>query len=140
MLLSGVGMLCGQALTTELIRFVEKTGQGLSRRQLSRQLCHQFDFRSPNGRPKEMACRKDLAKLVREQRVRLPERTWRGATRNTGTSLVCYPKIEGSLAEIGPVELILVKRLEAPWAGNGMNWRATIHWAGDLYAEDNYAT
>jgi hypothetical protein len=126
MLLSGVGMLCGQALTTELIRFVEKTGQGLSRRQLSRQLCHQFDFRSPNGRPKEMACRKDLAKLVREQRVRLPERTWRGATRNTGTSLVCYPKIEGSLAEIGPVELILVKKARSS-LGRKWNELASHH-------------
>lgn len=73
-----------------------------------------------------MACRKDLAKLVREQRVRLPDRPWPRAARKTRNGLVYYPKVEGSLAEIGPVELILVGKARSS-LGKTWNELASHH-------------
>jgi hypothetical protein len=123
-------MLCGQPLTADLIGLVEKTGRTLSRRQLSRQLCHQLNFRTPDGRLKEMACRKELAKLVREQQVRLPKRPWpignRKGNRKTRASSVSYPKVEGSFSELGPVELILVGKARSS-LGRTWNELASHH-------------
>jgi hypothetical protein len=119
-------MLCGQPLTADLISLVEKTGRTLSRRQLSRQLCYQLNFRRADGRPKEMACRKELAKLVRKQQVRLPERPQPIRKRKIRTPLVYYPELRGSLAEMGAVELILVSKARSS-LGRTWNELASHH-------------
>lgn len=103
-------MICGQSLSSELVDFIEKKGREISRRQLSRELCQRFDFKTTAGRLKEMACRKTLAKLVREQRIRLPDRARpRTVARKKKAQLPCLP-LEGSLDRFGPVEIVLVEK------------------------------
>ena len=46
--------------------------EGLSRYRLAREVCERFDWRDATGRLKEMACRKELARLERSGALVLP--------------------------------------------------------------------
>jgi hypothetical protein len=112
-------LICGKTLTPELIAFIEKEGRDLSRRELSRRLCHQLDLKSANGHLKDMACRKALAKLAREQWIALPRRACpivEGPPKKPEPPL---EPIKGWLKEFEPVELVLVQKASS---GLGKIW------------------
>lgn len=89
----------------------------LSRRALSRQVCEWMDWRGPGGAPQAMSCRTALLELERKDALRLPPatrghafergRTPRRAT-EPGAVTRGLPRVEASLAELGPVELVVV--------------------------------
>ncbi|VEN73275.1 conserved hypothetical protein [Candidatus Desulfarcum epimagneticum] len=67
---------CGKYFSGEAIdrirRAVEKD-PSLSRGRLSQEVCRWLDWRSPNGKLKEVSCRKALLKLERNGLITLPE-------------------------------------------------------------------
>ena len=82
----------------------------LTRTELSREVCQWQDWRAPNGRLREMACRVALLELERRGAVVLPER--RSAVRTTMGS-ERWPGIEDravrcELAGLGAIELVEV--------------------------------
>jgi len=50
-----------------------KTEPSISRRQLSRRICEWMDWRSPNGKLREVGCRKALLELHRRKLIELPD-------------------------------------------------------------------
>lgn len=110
-----------------MISFLEFEGRQLSRRELSKRFCHRFNFKSSNGRPKEMSCRKALAQLVQKQKIRLPEvKSPIPAKPKLVAPKVPSLKIQGSLDSWGPVELVLVPKARSV-LGKTWNQLARYH-------------
>jgi len=74
--------LCGKEFTTEeiiQIREIIAENQHISRRELSRQVCERLNWRSANGKSKEMGCRVALLRMQRQGAIKLPPvqgRSW----------------------------------------------------------------
>ena len=69
-------LICGQNFTDEVIQKIRVTVESeptISRRALSLRVCEWLDWRTPNGKPKEMSCRVALLRLHRQGIVKLPE-------------------------------------------------------------------
>lgn len=90
---------------------------GVSRCGLSRQVCEWMEWRSPGGALQTMSCRKVLLELERRGALRLPparrghafeRRRSPRRTAEVGPSTLALPRVEASLAELGPVELVAV--------------------------------
>src|SRR5687767_55690 len=67
--------LSGREFNTAIIARIKKTVSGdrsLSRRALSLRVCEWLQWRAPNGRLKEVSCRKALLELHRRRLVVLP--------------------------------------------------------------------
>src|SRR4249920_631373 len=91
---AGVGWVKGRVAEAE----------GLSRCRLAREVCEQFDWRDGRGRLKEMACRKELARLERSGSLVLPAArpvSWR-AGEVAGPAVVSFC---GTLGDLGGIEL-----------------------------------
>jgi Domain of unknown function (DUF4338)/Transposase DNA-binding/Transposase Tn5 dimerisation domain len=70
-------VVCGQNFSSEMISRIQtkvNAEPGLSRGELSRQVCQWMDWRTRRGDWQEGSCRKALAVLQRRQVVTLPER------------------------------------------------------------------
>jgi len=68
--------ICGQEFSTTILNRIQHTidaGPAISRRNLSVQVCEWIDWRSANGKWRDMSCRKALAELDRRGAIRLPE-------------------------------------------------------------------
>jgi hypothetical protein len=108
----------GQEINVKLIARIQEVidrQPGLSRVKLSRQICEQLKWQSPNGRLKEVSCRVALLKLQRRGAIRLPEVAPFPARHpriekvgKVGTE----PEVEGQLKEFQPVELIGIESAE----------------------------
>jgi len=78
----------------------------LSRYRLAKQLCARLDLRDAMGRPREMACRKQLLTLHRRGRITLPPARREPPSRRTNhDAAMVWPCFTGSLANLGPVSL-----------------------------------
>jgi hypothetical protein len=78
----------------------------LTRHRLAKEVCVRFDLRDAKGRPREMACRKQLLVLERRGRITLPPPRHKPPVRRRdlgGTAV--WPAFEGTLADLGPVSL-----------------------------------
>jgi len=132
--------ICGQEFSPELVQRVQETldGEpGLSRTALSRRVCGWLEWRSPNGRWKEMSCRVALARLERAGMIRGPQgRTFPGAPpgpphrRGRGRK----GRVERRLEELQPVEVAPVGSAESRTARtwNELLDRYHPHGAGPL--------
>lgn len=80
----------------------------ISRRRLSQRICEWMNWRSPNGKFREVSCRKALVELHRRKRITLPDcGDFAFHTRRPRPSeLPSLFPVECSLAELGPVELV----------------------------------
>jgi hypothetical protein len=69
--------VCGRHFTRSIVERIQETVRtepSISQRDLSRRVCEWLNWRSPNGRLKEMSCRKALAKLNQHGILNLPRR------------------------------------------------------------------
>lgn len=86
--------------------------QHISRRQLSQQVCEQFNWRSPNGKLKDMSCRVALLKLHRQGIINLPEgyeRPVLSSGRDCGNKAIPeIPEIRCNLSELGEIRITRV--------------------------------
>lgn len=68
-------LVCGQQFLQHTLNQIQETltcEPSISQLELSRRVCHWLDWRSPNGRLKDMSCRKALAKLAHQGIIQLP--------------------------------------------------------------------
>ena len=107
--------ICGQEFSDEIcdrIRATIETEPTISRRALSLRVCEWLNWKSPNGKPKEMSCRVALLKLHRGGHLSLPEPGVRNWTVVEGKrSTLSLPEIESlrcRLKSLGEIKLVLV--------------------------------
>lgn len=133
--------ICGQEFSDEIcdrIRATIESEPAISRRALSLRVCEWLNWKSPNGKPKEMSCRVALLKLHRGGSVCLPEpgvRPWAIVPREGGAP--SFPQIESlrcGLKALGEIQLVLVesknRSLSRLW--NGLMERYHYLGAGPL--------
>lgn len=106
-------VICGREFGPELIARLNETGGDLSRRALSRQLCQWLDWKGPSGTWQTTNARIAVKRLEQSGQVQLPKPARpfapRGRrARRSQPALLPLPPIRGPLAQIGPVELVLV--------------------------------
>ena len=100
----------------ESIRRLIAEHPGASRRRLSEELCRAWDWRQENGELKSMVARGLMLLLARGGHIELPAVRWR--TRNPFVErrkperlpLLRWAPVEGSVAEIRPLEIRQVRR------------------------------
>jgi len=105
----------GREFGSGLIERIQATVDGepgISRRALSRRVCEWLDWRAPNGRLQEMSCRKALLELDRREFLDLPACThayaFQRASPRESEGWPALAPVRGSLAEVGPVEVVAV--------------------------------
>ena len=98
------------------LRFIRQITQehwDKGRTSISRILCQQWNWVQPNGRLKDMACREILLTLYRKGLINLPpgKHDGRNKKRNRSIPFVQIEQnpIKANLADLGPVELKLVR-------------------------------
>lgn len=105
-------IICGRQFCPEVIARINQEGRALSRRALSRQVCQWLDWKGPSGKWQSTNARIALKRLESSGLVVLPNRAHRFAAQpKAGRSRkppLKLPPIEGTLAQTGPVELVLV--------------------------------
>lgn len=78
----------------------------LSRHRLAKEVCVRLDLRDAKGRPREMACRKQLLALERHGQIVLPAARHKPPSpRPPPAGLPVWPDVTGTLAGLGPVTL-----------------------------------
>ena len=102
--------ICGQHFSSGILAQIQQAAHqepSLSRRALSRQICEWLDWRSPNGRLKDMSCRKALVKMQASGIIHLPQPAKRFAFAHTAKSSLepIVPSLNCSLADLGEVRL-----------------------------------
>jgi len=107
--------LCGREFSAGVIA---KIGQilsanpSLSRRALSIRVCELLQWRSPNGKLKEVSCRKALLKLHRRGLIGLPAAEGscfsRSSSKPQPDLLVGVPELECTLDELGSIRIVPV--------------------------------
>jgi hypothetical protein len=109
-------VVCGRSFSPELVGRIGtmlKEKPHLSRRALSRRVCEWLNWRSANGRLKEMSCRVALGKLARAGVLELPPPRPQPPRRAAGmTEVPELPElapVKARLSELGRIELVLVR-------------------------------
>ena len=122
-------LVCGQHFTDEIIRKINKTVESeptISRRALSLRVCQWLDWKSPNGKLKEMSCRVALLKMHRQGVLELPECNGRPSFQPP-TERKCSIGEMGTvccdLRELGGVELI---RIGSPESKSSRVWNTLM--------------
>jgi hypothetical protein len=126
--------ISNQQFTPEIIAHIQALSDanpGWSRRKLSVQVCAWLNWRSPNGKLKEMSCRVALLELERRGLLHLPPAGPAPPKRTRRSPVTPYqqePVIQCSLSELGEITLVLV---------NGSNTKASRQW-NDLMNRYHY--
>jgi hypothetical protein len=105
-------IICGRDFSPALIERLNQCRDDLSRRALSRELCQWLDWKGPSGEWQTTNARIAIRKLERCGLVKLPTQVspfpGKNKTKPVQPRPRQLPPISGSLAQIGPVQLILV--------------------------------
>ena len=127
-------IICGQTFSPGTIeniqRLVDETPD-ISRRALSRCVCELLAWRHPNGRLKDMSCRKALSRLHKSGTLRLPDVVQNFAfTRRTVQEQFIRSPVSCTLQELGNVTLVLVDNRLSKEAHT---WKSLmkLHYLGD---------
>jgi len=105
----------GQYFNKDVINQIQRTIEQepeISRSALSRRVCAWLNWRSPNGKPCEVSCRKALLELERRGIIRLPEVLVRYSfqqRRNSKPEEVSQvAEVDGNFSNLGVVKIIPV--------------------------------
>jgi hypothetical protein len=129
--------ICGQEFSDEICDRIQATIESeptISRRALSLRVCEWLNWKSPNGKPKEMSCRVALLKLHRGGHLCLPEpgvRHW--AVVQGGRGTLSLPEIESlrcRLKTLGEIKLVLVESKNRPLSRLWNDLMGTYHYLG----------
>jgi len=102
--------ISGQHFSSKILAQIQQTvdqDPSLSRRALSQRICEWLDWRSANGRLKDMSCRKALVKMQTLGIIHLPQPTKRFAFAHPAKSLLepVVPKLKCSLGDLGEIRV-----------------------------------
>ncbi|VEN73051.1 conserved hypothetical protein [Candidatus Desulfarcum epimagneticum] len=102
--------LCGKYFTQSAIEKIRSElleNPGVSRRELSLKVCRWLSWTSPNGKPKEVSCRKALSALDKKGLIRLPDsgRTYNFQKRAGWMALPVFESLRCDLSELGKITL-----------------------------------
>ena len=127
----------GQEISRDVIRKIRliiKAEGKISRVKLSRRVCEEFNWRSSNGRLKEMSCRKALLELERTGQVELPEpglRPPRKAKENGSEIKEIDPRqIEDNLSGLGRIEIVKIESRHNKLSGKWNELMDKYHYLG----------
>jgi hypothetical protein len=96
----------------------------LSRYRLAKEVCAELDWHDALGRPREMACRKQLLVLERQGRIALPPaRRAPPVYAAEPAAARDWPAFTGPLADLGPIAL----RAVGPGTPDSRSWNAMMH-------------
>jgi len=109
----------------ELLRALIRQHPAVSRRELSRKLCHAWNWVQANGAPCDMLCRGLMLALERSGQVRLPRAKGIHANPLAVRAKARRPEVDaspvsGSLKDLGPLEYRLVRRTREEPIFNGL--------------------
>ncbi len=109
----------------ELVRAVIREHPAVSRRELSRKLCHAWNWVQANGAPCDMVCRGLMLALERSGHVRLPRAKGIHANPLAVRARARPPEVDaspvsGNLKDLGPLEYRLVRRTREEAIFNGL--------------------
>lgn len=100
----------------DLIRATVNKHWDKGRKRISKLLCQEWNWRQPNGRLKDMACREILLTLNHKGLIRLPPRlhSANNDKRNRAIPIVEIDQspVEGKLSDLPPVKLTLVRNTD----------------------------
>jgi hypothetical protein len=105
-------IVCGRELSPAIVERLNRCDGDLSRRALSRQLCQWLDWKGPSGKAQTTTARVAIQQLERRGLLQLPPaKPFQGQTqrRSSNAWAKALPPLCGSLGQIGPVELVLVR-------------------------------
>jgi len=127
-------IICGQTFSPGAVehiqRLVDETPD-ISRRALSRRVCELLAWRHPDGRLKDMSCRKALSRLKKIGTLRIPDavQNMTFSRRTIQQEFVCLP-VSCSLQELGSVTLVMVDNRLSKEA---QTWKSLmkLHYLGD---------
>jgi len=104
--------------------------------KLSRRLCEEFNWRSSNGRLKEMSCRVALLKLERTGQVVLPEPGTRPPrkAKDNGSKIkeIEPPTIEDNLSGLGSIEIVKIESRHSKLSRKWNELMDKYHYLGAL--------
>ncbi len=122
--------LCGREFTAATIAQIEKTLRiepSLSRRALSLRVCEWLQWRAPNGRLKEVSCRKALLELHRRGLIALPapeESCFKRSRPQPLTDgLTDGPELRCTLEELGEISIVAVS---SRYSSSSRIWNALM--------------
>jgi len=128
----------GQEFSKEIIRKIRliiKEEAKISRVKLSQRICEEFNWRSSNGRFKEMSCRLALLELERKGQVVLPEpgpRPPRKAKDTISEIKEIEPtQIEDNLSGLGSIEIVKIESRHSKISGKST--QSCIPCSFDMY-------
>jgi hypothetical protein len=106
-------VLQGRNITTadiDCIRQLIKENPSFTRRRLSQEICHLWNWKNAQGQIKDMACRTLLLKLEGKKLLILPARTHKpGASRARVHQPHCQDPIVSDLRDLQPLKTINIK-------------------------------
>lgn len=129
-------IVCRQTFSEPTLAYIQATIErepGISRVALSRRVCGKLNWRSPNGKLKEMSCRVALLKLDRRGVIRLGPLGHRGPERKKREFCEAIPTpepIQCSLAELGGVELVRVNSADSQASRSWNELMERYHYLG----------
>lgn len=127
----------GRWFSSELLERIQAAVQdepALSRGALSRRVCEWLSWRAPNGRWQELSCRKALAALEKRGALALPKSevqyAFQGPSQKPKEPAPDLPEVEGSLADLGRVEIIPVPSRYSQLSGIWNGLMSRYHYLG----------
>jgi hypothetical protein len=131
--------IASQNFTPEIIAQIQALSDAnptYSRRKLSQQVCEKLDWRSPNGRLKEMSCRVALLKLHREGLLNLPaagpappKRTRPRARKKAKPRRAGTP-VRWPLSKLGELEIVVITNSDTKASRQWNEMMARYHYLG----------
>ena len=111
--------VCGRPFSEQSLAYIQATIERepeISRVALSRRVCGKLNWRSANGKLKEMSCRVALLRLHRRGLIHLPPLTHPAPARkkpSLSEPVIAAEPIQCSLPELGTVELVQIRSADA---------------------------
>lgn len=127
-------LITGHTFSPEVLERIQKVvdvDHEISRRALSKHVCQMLGWRHPDGRLKDMSCRKALSRLHKAGRLRLPDAVQGFAfSKPSAQKEFSRPPVSCSLRELGNVTLVLIDNRLSEEAGI---WKSLmrLHYLGD---------
>jgi len=129
--------ICGQYFNKDVVSRVQATIERepeISRSALSRRVCGWLNWRSPNGKPCEVSCRKALLELDRRGMIQLPEvlvqYSFHQRRDSKPVEVSGVAEVDCNFSKLGAVKIIQVPNCYSKLSGIWNNLMNRYHYLG----------